>query len=266
MRIGCAYWVCVLGVVVCVLGVTTTTSQAQNSHRIRIISPSIGVCAVDWCVCRRLVSVLSIGVCAVDEYVCWLYVSHSIVFMYLLCNVTLTLSANAGISALPVDTCILQCSRCCLMRRGAVTAGIVGTHIEAWTSLATSTQALAGTAIHWATEKNSPRQVHLRAPRPQMHTLGLSQSTCLFTHSESHTRIPKISWTCYDENRGIQDLEIYSHADSPILSQSGWCRTKITTWAVNTENVRRRTFRIIFCGSFEHYLVAISGQHQPVSP
>ena len=186
--------------------------------------------------------------------------------MYLLCNVTLTLSANAGISALPVDTCILQCSRCCLMRRGAVTAGIVGTHIEAWTSLATSTQALAGTAIHWATEKNSPRQVHLRAPRPQMHTLGLSQSTCLFTHSESHTRIPKISWTCYDENRGIQDLEIYSHADSPILSQSGWCRTKITTWAVNTENVRRRTFRIIFCGSFEHYLVAISGQHQPVSP
>ena len=59
---------------------------------------------------------------------------------------------------------------------------------------------------------------------------SLSQTTaprpCLFTHSQSHTHNHTFTYThypvyCYDEVKGIQDLKIYSHADSliPSLSQ-----------------------------------------------
>ena len=47
---------------------------------------------------------------------------------------------------------------------------------------------------------------------------------CLITHSHSHTHILTISCTCcYDEIKGIQDLMIYSHADSLILFPSCKC-------------------------------------------
>ena len=67
--------------------------------------------------------------------------------------------------------------------------------------------------VHHTNQSASLTFVHMAgmantAPRP-----------CLFTHSQSHTHIPTISCTCcYDEIKGIQDLKIYSHADSLSLS------------------------------------------------
>ena len=54
------------------------------------------------------------------------------------------------------------------------------------------------------------------------HMAGMANTAprpCLFTHSQSHTHTLTISCTCcYDEIKGIQDLKIYSNADSLILS------------------------------------------------
>ena len=53
---------------------------------------------------------------------------------------------------------------------------------------------------------------------------------CLFTHSESHTRLPTIFCTCCcDEIKGVQDLKIYSHADFLILSLRGFSHSS-TAW------------------------------------
>ena len=58
-------------------------------------------------------------------------------------------------------------------------------------------------------------------PPPLFLLLNTAPGPCLFTHTHTHTHTVTIPCTCcHDEIKGIQDLKIFSHADSLILSLS----------------------------------------------
>ena len=90
--------------------------------------------------------------------------------------------------------------------------------------------------------------------------------------SHSHSHSLTITCTCcYDEIKGTQDLKIYSHADSQILSLSScaavvagtWylltCNMEKTIWAVHSQvltrfasNILAHQYPTLFCGFDTH--------------